>query len=114
MAFQRIVEFGVEWMLDQSLHRAGYRRKVVRENRIERQIAGHHDLPGERHDGAAEIVGLYQRMGHKARLGATGTVTVAEYDHRQIVIPHEPGDPVVDCRHGEQRACAFLGLHATG
>ena len=109
---QFVVQIGMEGMLHQALHGFLVRRQVVRKNGIQRQVARHHDLPRERHAGAGEVIGLRQRMGDEAGLGAAGAVAVAEQDERQVVVPHEAGDAVVHRGHGEQRPSAFLGLHA--
>ena len=108
------VEIRVERVPDQPLHGRLVHRQVVGKDRVERQVARHHDLPRKRHARSREVVGLHQRMGDEAGLGAAGAVAVAENDHRQVVVAHEAGDAVVDRGHGEQRARPFLGLHAAG
>ena len=113
-AAQVLVELLVERVPHEPLHRPLVHRQVVRENRVQRQVARHHDLAGKRHAGSGEVIGLHQRVGDEARLGAAGAVSVTEDDHRQVVVAHEAGDAVVDRRHGKERARAFLGLHAAG
>ena len=111
---QPLIKLRVEGMLDQPLHGARIGGQIVGEDGIQWQVRRHNQLAGKRHGGTGEVVGLHQRMGDKAGLGATRAVSVTKHDHRQIVIPNEAGHPIVDRRHGEERACTLLRLHAAG
>ena len=101
-------------MLHQALHRTCRGRQVIRQYRLQRQIGRNNNLAGKGHARAREIIGLNQRMRDKTGLSATGAITVAEYDHGQIVVTHKSRNAIVHRRHRKQRASAFLGLHATG
>ena len=111
---QVIVEILAKGMLHETFHRTFDLGQVVRQRRGHRQVRRHDDLAGERHIRTREVVGLDQRVGHQARLGPAGAVAVAEADHRQVVVAHEPRDAIVHDRHGEQGAGAFLRQHAAG
>ena len=71
-------------------------------------------MPGKRHIGAGEIVGLHQRMGHKACLSAPRTIAKSEHHHGQIDIADEARNAVIDRGHGKERSGSLLGLHAAG
>ena len=109
---QPVVEIVEERMPYQALHRARHHRQVVRQRRRRRQVRRHHDLAGERHVGAAEVIRLRERMRDEARLRTAGAIAEAEHDHRQFGVAHESRDAIVDGRHREQCAGAFLRLHA--
>ena len=111
---QVIVEILAKGMLHETFHRTFDLGQVVRQRRGHRQVRRHDDLAGERHVRTREVVGLDQRVGHQARLGAARAIAVAETDHRQFVVAHEPRQPIVHDRHREQGAGALLGQHAAG
>ena len=109
-----VVELRRKGMFHKRSHRPGYFGKIVGQMRIRRQVAGNHDLPGERHAGTREIAGVCQRMSDETRLGAAGAVAVAKDDHRQVEIAHEAGDSIIHRGHGKQGASAFHRLHPAG
>ena len=94
-----VVELRRKGMLHKRSHRSRHFGKIVGQVRIGGQIAGNHDLPGERHAGTGEIAGMCQRMGDETRLGAAGAVAVAKDDHGQIEVAHEAGDSIIHRRH---------------
>ena len=111
---QLFIQLGVERVLDQPLHAAFDLAEIVGQDRLSRQVTGHHPLSGEGNDGTGEVEGLDQAMGDKAGLGAAGAVAEAEAQDGQIEVFDEARDAAVQHRHGEQRPRSFLGLHAAG